>query len=1027
MSGEDWVNRLFQGGEQTRGLSGAGATSLALSDANAFYNFRLRRHVTSADVAAEPMRIWSTSDDAGTRAGLGVHIAEVLADDRPFTDVLIVLSSNDYERAFREDPSFDDTLVRLFGDAYDDLLRRHHLPKPERRLGVWVAREGSEEIGGTNLGLLEGEFVTGILPNLYRRPGATSRATVALHLNLPGVWDGYREVGRLYNDQLLFTFGSYWLDNFSDPSLREPALFSLRRAEGGEVVHILNPDVADRYQVHLTDQGGISVITLATIDGHPLAYVVLWSVEDPVDDVMDLGEAELEPLVEELRTRTLDDVDLEPLPRKAARTILPEAHKERIFTLQERGALFQRVHFAAFMLGYDVYLGVRGEVGTVVDEVAATFQIRKKTISVHANVAGVSLNGTPLPQGEARTIEADTLIEVGNQRLEFRDLRGIELDGWPYVGEVRRPAASTYMLWGRSYSLGRSRECRVVLPDEPRNDNIVWKPKIGDGSNIHTKNGEIPKSRFYTDSIMVASEHGSIELQGDAPELVCLAKNCNAFIRRGADVLTLHQTSSGKQPQRLPLEPGDEVLIGNCLFHVSFTATGSRAVEPAPAPVARMTTDVLADAVSMPDLDELDAPPPSSFHTMPVRSPLAVDLPDTVDEAPPPPRVERPRVRWGETTPDITRETARLDLEPLDAPEPVAHQTDPFGTRAPLVGLTSERTDPGRGGRTGSSGSPLVGASPSVVPEPLAARPVDLRSEGLSPELARTVEMSPRPRPVEPPPRERALEPAPKEAEPPRAAPPRTMEVPRTVESPRAPEPRPARPPEADAGRVVVVSEADARIEMARPARFVLDGWMVQGSASCGNHSGADLIIPESRVRAGQRFAEHIYFDVRVRGRKGSLEVRDRSEVHVQGGATHHEPIDGLRLAIVRRDDAGEEDFTVDLVVADDPALPDPRARLLRVERDALAAGLFARGVPLRVQRTVTLGPITLTARFDGQSLLLADYLSSYQKDEDWTPFFVQSGEARFVTAPEDGSEITLAPGDRVIVGALVYRFETSG
>ncbi|HMV69189.1 MAG TPA: hypothetical protein PKA64_20245, partial [Myxococcota bacterium] len=726
MSGEDWVNRLFQGGEQTRGLSGAGAASLALSDANAFYNFRLRRYATKADVARDPMRIWATSDDPATRGGLGVHIAESLSDDRPFTDVLIVLSARDHERAFGADPMFDEALVRLFGDAYDDLLRRHGRERPDRRLGVWVAREGAAEIGGANLGLLDGEFVTGILPNLYRRPGAGSRATVALHVNLPGVWEGYREVGRLYDDQLLFTFGSHWLDNFSDPSLREPALFSLRRAEGGEVVHILNPDVADRYQVHLTDQGGISVITLATLDGAPLAHVVLWSVEDTVagdDEVLDLSDAALEPVADEPRARTLDDVELEPLSRSraAARTILPEAHKERIFTLQERGALFQKVHFSAFMLGYDVYLGVRGEVGTVVDEIAATFQIRKKTISVHANVAGVSLNGVPLPRGEARAIEADTLIEVGAQRLEFRDLRGVELEGWPYVGEVRRPAASTYMLWGRSYTLGRSRECRVVLPDEPRNDNIVWKPKIGDGATIHTKNGEIPKSRFYTDSIMVASEHGAIGLNGDSPELTCLARNCYAFIRRGPAVLTLHPASSGKEPQRLPLEPGDEVLIGNCLFHVSFSAAGARAVEPAPAPVARMTTDLLADAVSLPDFDELDAPPPQTFRAASARSPVAVDLPDPIDEAPPPPRVERPRARWGETTPEITRENAlsRADLptEAFDPPEPVAHQTDPFGVRAAVTAPPVERTDPSI-----RKPSPLRTGSPSVVPEPSAAR-----------------------------------------------------------------------------------------------------------------------------------------------------------------------------------------------------------------------------------------------------------------------------------------------------------------
>ncbi|MCA9573702.1 MAG: hypothetical protein KC656_37980, partial [Myxococcales bacterium] len=177
------------------------------------------------------------------------------------------------------------------------------------------------------------------------------------------------------------------------------------------------------------------------------------------------------------------------------------------------------------------YVGFRGELGTVVDHVAATFQVRKKTVSLLANADNVSLDGESIPAGESRLIEGDATIQVGNQRLDYRDLRHITVDGWPYVGEIRRPASSTYMLWGREYTIGRSRDSRVVLPDEPRNDNIVWKPKIGDGATIKSKTGEIPKSRFYTDSIMVASEHAAVELIDDEPHLSCHARHCYTFVR----------------------------------------------------------------------------------------------------------------------------------------------------------------------------------------------------------------------------------------------------------------------------------------------------------------------------------------------------------------------------------------------------------------------------------------------------------------------------------------------------------------
>ena len=38
------------------------------------------------------------------------------------------------------------------------------------------------------------------------------------------MWTGYREVGRLYSDRVLFTLGSHWLENFQHPKLLAPAL-----------------------------------------------------------------------------------------------------------------------------------------------------------------------------------------------------------------------------------------------------------------------------------------------------------------------------------------------------------------------------------------------------------------------------------------------------------------------------------------------------------------------------------------------------------------------------------------------------------------------------------------------------------------------------------------------------------------------------------------------------------------------------------------------------------------------------------
>jgi hypothetical protein len=225
---------------------------------------------------------------------------------------------------------------------------------------------------------------------------------------------------------------------------------------------------------------------------------------------------------------------------------------------------------------------------------------------------------------------------------------------------------------------------------------------------------------------------------------------------------------------------------------------------------------------------------------------------------------------------------------------------------------------------------------------------------------------------------------------------------------------------------VAAIDDGDARFELSRPGRLVLEGWTFNGTASCGNHYGADLVIPESRVEPGQTFSARTYFDVFVRGRKSRLDVHDTEEVRVAGGVTQHvEPLDGHVIEVIRRDDVGDEDFTVNLSLADDPSLPDPRARLLRVVAgSSLVDALFTLGFPLRAPRGVTLGggKLAVTGALADGALTLSGYLDSYRTADGYLPFFVQSAGGRFQTAPEDGSPIRLVAGDRLIVDRAVYR-----
>jgi hypothetical protein len=1146
-----WIPNLLQS-DQARGLSGDSATGVALDDANPYYNYRLRRQVADGDLVDAPALLWQSGPAGKRRGGLGPHITSEKGDGiAMFTDVLIILAQEDYMRAANAPNAWFARVSKTLHQEFEYFCAREDfaLRSDYRQLGLRILCDGSADMGGQALGLKAGEFVTGLLPNLYTGPVRGSRPVIAVHVNIPGEWEGYREVGRLYSDQILFTLGNHWLDNFSHRMLREAAVYRLQQHTDGSFVHLVNPDLQDRFQVASTDQGGASVVTVATQDGEPLAHIVLELVEGQSEEALPQrspGAA--------FDTESLDE-STQTLP---GRTVLPAAPTARILALQERGALLQKVHFGAFMEGYDVYLGVRGELGTAVEERAAAFQVRRKQVSVAAFVDGVLLGGYAVPAGTEVPIDGDTVVQVGTLRLEYRDLRHVEVEGWPYVGEIRRPTASSYVSWGETYKIGRSPECRVVLPDEPRNENIHWKASVVDGAMIRAKSGDIPKSRFYTDSIMVASEHAVLDLREDAASVECTARHCFVYVRRGSSVQPLYPTETGKMPIQTALEPGDEVLIGNCLFQVGFSPASAVPVAvapPQPVPpresalpeedsaipslVSIFEEDASPDAVTAPrplDPDATPPLPPERRRSRPADSlsPAALGIlppsapgvhgwtPGTPQtgaavEPPPPPAdlldevVESPPIPMfdDETSPGARRPSFAVSVAPdagwddgypapSDAPPPpivprvIANESSPISTVVVddrSVTETFAFDPPQRGGASPVAAPPppslpSLGAMPTldfdpvpsppfpseaildapppppvvVAPPPApiagprafeAAPPPPLSAPAVAPPpppplsasaavaaappppvSAPSVDAAPPPPPVSAPSAVAAPPPPPLSAPSAVAAPPPPPVSATAAGAPASAERVPEANPVREEVHVVAIDEAEAQFELGRRTQLVQVGWMANGAMVCGNHSGADVVVPESRIDPDQSFAAADYFVLRVRGRRGSVEIISPSEMIVNGrdpsGAVY-EDLDAMTLDVIRRDDRGEEDFAVRLTIGEDRSLPDPRARFIQVDlSDPLVGALFTRGLPIRAPRALTLGPLRANVFFDGSSATLSDYLTSYRNaDGTFKAFFVRHGAGRFEMAPEDGSAVRLDIGDRLVCGTSVFELRS--
>ncbi|MBM4391596.1 MAG: hypothetical protein FJ090_10785 [Deltaproteobacteria bacterium] len=968
----DLISRIFSSG-RTQGLSGGAEVVLDQDPASAFYLSRLRKHHAEDDLVEHPGQLWSTSSYGGRKGGLRAHIhAERGAGIASFTDVLMVINEPDAQRVASQGAgdnreAWTDRAARRVGDDFAEycVKEKFELLYGTRPMRFWIVADGGSEMLHQSFGLAPGEFITGLLPNLYVAPASRSRPVIGVHLNLPGAWEGYREVARLHSDQIVLTLGRHWLDNFHHPGLLEPGLYRLQQYPDGSLVHVISPELQDRYLVRAdTSEAGPSVLTITETGGRPVAFLVLAVLESGTTQAAAPSEVEAAMVAAEAaKPKGKKGVDappkiaLEPLPAVPApmppettparaaglggrqRTIIPDALEARILTLHERGALLQKVHFNNFMEGYDVYLGPKAQIATAHATPRATIQVRANRVTLVPHDANVRLDGKAAAPGSTLALRGTVEIEVDGIKVEYRDLAGVKAEGWPYLGELRRSGAGTYLEFGAVFQVGRDRRCKVCLPDEPHNENIAWLPSVAGGSTIRSRTGDIPKARFYTDSIMVASTHAEIDLNGE-PLVRSLARHCYTYVRRGADVISLFPREGPGGRHETAVQVGDELLVGNCLFHVAFP--------PAAAP-------------------QIASPPSNSLPKF-----SAADLAAVVDQV---------RVFTSRTLDPVA--PAGLGGAGL-APRPVKGVPE-----APSRRKGKSKTFP-------DSLNEGPAPSLSIAEAPDRSRPPRPVEVDLGSEKNDSLDIVPV-----------AAKPSKQVTKPP---PPMILD-------------------ESELDPVVSVEERQWQLELSRPARLLQVGWSVHGEFSIGNHRGVDMIVPEVKSFAEQVFLTLDYVRVYARGKKVRVELIQEGEasITIAGGKVRStESPQGARIAIIRRDANLEPDFDVSLSFAEGAVLPDPRAQLLAIDvGDRLASALFTVGFPLRTPRACRLGPIHATLQFDGEKLTISDYLPSYRTGATgFLPFFHREGDRPWRTMPEDGSPASLRPGDGLLAGANIYRFE---
>ena len=918
---QKWFARMLPTGS-TRGLSGDLSSLLAADPRDTWYNERLRCHRTDADLVDDPSRLWEAPAMPRGICGLHSHLTSLASGERmPCSHLLVVVSGEDLEKAAE---TYGD---HWRGDAEAHLVREVLLyfertgtrpAFPTQLPRIYVVPDGDPELmKGHRLGLAEGEWVTGTVPN-FHHPATDSDVDLAIYVAL-GEGD-FQEVGHLHTDQLLFTVGNHWLDNFRSPEVPGAALYQLYRNPRGGFVQVVNPDLSNDFTIeHSTGDEAADVITVKSKQRGVVARIVLAVRDKTLELPPGVGSKASEPTdAGKASGSTGDSLSLRPVPLPTAATpsgaaasptiygqltIVPDVMEETYVTLVETGALLQRIHFSKVMEGYDVYLSTTGHLSTTPGKSMAIFQVRGQMIQLQVEMPGVTVNGSEIPAGARVEMSGTAKIAAAGHEVELRTLTHVKAPGWPYLAEIRRTGATTHLGIGSVNRIGRAKNCRIRLPDQHHNENIAWRG--GSGARVQARSGEVERSRFHTDSIMVASEHAEVNLQG-RPLLKSMARHCYSYVRRGDHIVTLHPTARDPGPREEEIQHGDEILIGNCLFTVRAEASSD------------LSASMLSEAAA-PQEDVLPLP-----------------------ALPNPPRKQEP--------------SPALSI-----------------SEAPTVGKQGDEEAPPRS------------------PPP-------------SPRFANTKPMAeaPEPGPVAPKPKEGEPEPAP------------------TTPSASNTDP-------GTAAVVVWVDEEDLETHLAQPAHVIHLGWMVAGTSVLGNHMNADLILPELRMEERQQGSAKEYARLVVKGRRGSITLLDTGETNLRVGeedATETDTLEDIHLEVLRRDADGEVDFTVGMHLEIVLGLPNPRGRLLLVDReDPLCAAMLTQGVPEERTGALHLGHMRCRAKLSDGVVVLEDYMESRQTDYGGLlPFYMAKEGASFVTVPRSGQPLSLASGDRLLVGGALYR-----
>ena len=207
---------------------------------------------------------------------------------------------------------------------------------------------------------------------------------------------------------------------------------------------------------------------------------------------------------------------------------------------------------------------------------------------------------------------------------------------------------------------------------------------------------------------------------------------------------------------------------------------------------------------------------------------------------------------------------------------------------------------------------------------------------------------------------------------------------------------------------VVVLQEQDWKDSLQSNYRIQVLGWILNGELKVGNHSAADICIPENQFQSDQQFKQQDYLQFNINHQKGTITLHDSPDIRLLETG---DELEDYRIAIFRKSNHSSKGFHISLNMVKQQSIPS--SMLLHLDRrNDTTNSMFSISIAEELNQIVQICQHTCQVKMIGNSLEINPPSS--------TPVYSKINNEWF---PSTRKRVLIKPSEMAVVGSVLIRF----